>query len=118
MKGVELPINILVIVAIAVIVLLGMVALYFLGMGPFQKTAGLESYKNQACSELVRNCSVSPQSIPVSFDADKDDQVDPGATSVTDLSTITKDNLMSLCYNYFAAKTENACRHLCACPGY
>jgi amino acid transporter len=48
-KGVELPINILVIVAIAVIVLLGLVALYFIGFNPFSVTTALDAAKNTGC---------------------------------------------------------------------
>ena len=54
MKGIELPINILVIVAIAVIVLLGMVALYFAGWTPFSSSLSYQSVKNTACEQLVR----------------------------------------------------------------
>ena len=43
MKGVELPINILVVVAIAVIVLLGMVALYLIGFNPISVTTAQDA---------------------------------------------------------------------------
>ena len=49
MKGIELPINILVVVAIAVIVLLGLVALYFIGFNPFSNTTALNAAKSSGC---------------------------------------------------------------------
>jgi hypothetical protein len=55
MKGIELPINILVIVAIAVIVLLGLVALYFVGFSPFGSSTSLTALKNKACSDFLLN---------------------------------------------------------------
>jgi hypothetical protein len=53
MKGIELPINILVIVAIAVIVLLGLVALYFIGSDPFNKGISISSLKNVGCGNFT-----------------------------------------------------------------
>ncbi|MFH1229372.1 MAG: hypothetical protein V1678_03030 [Candidatus Aenigmatarchaeota archaeon] len=55
MKGIELPINILVVVAIAVIVLLGLVALYFVGFNPFSNSTSLTALKNKACSDFLLN---------------------------------------------------------------
>jgi hypothetical protein len=107
-KGVELPINILVIVAIAVIVLLGLVALYFVGFNPFSTTAGLEGIKNKACQDLVQtnNCGVSTTTIQVNYDVNGDDVV--GSTDTLDL----------LCSKYYSRTTEAACKGLCSCPGY
>ena len=109
MKGVELPINILVIVAIAVIVLLGLVALYFVGFGPFSSVAGQDAIRNQGCTEFNRqeNCVVDPSTIAVNFDVKSD-----GVT--------TNDNLMDFCEEYYGCNDEDALcvRRLCACPGY
>ena len=107
MKGVELPINILVIVAIAVIVLLGLVALYFVGFNPFSTTAGLEGIKNKACQALVQtnNCGVATSTIPVSYDVGGD-------------SDATNDFLDDFCATYYSRTTESACKALCSCPGY
>jgi hypothetical protein len=57
MKGIELPINILVIVAIAVIVLLGLVVLYFVGFNPFSSGISLTALKNQACGNFTLSYS-------------------------------------------------------------
>jgi len=106
-KGVELPINILVIVAIAVIVLLGLVALYFVGFNPFSTTAGLEGIKNKACQQLVQasNCNVATSTIPVSYDVLAD-------------GLATNDFLDAFCAEYYGRPTEAACKALCSCPGY
>jgi len=55
MKGLELPINVLVIVAIAIIVLLGVVVLYFIGFNPFSGSVSLTSLKSQGCSNFTLN---------------------------------------------------------------
>jgi len=124
-KGIELPINILVIIAVAVIVLLGVIALYFSGfMGP----AGIvtqDSAKSSACKIVMSNVSgcqtTDPTTIKLDgtygvtkFDADKDGI--PGGTG---------DSLEKLCENYFGvgtatstlAQNESNCRRVCGCSG-
>ncbi len=124
MKGIELPINILVIVAIAVIVLLGMIALYFTGWGPFAGATSLEGIKNTACRQLVQtsNCGISSWTILVSnFDANKDGNINPlvGAAYPAGACPIagTGDNLAQLCLCYYSRTKEAECRTLCGCPG-
>ena len=53
MKGVELPINILVIVAVAVVVLLGIDALYFVGWSPFPATVGVDNWYRNVVVEQI-----------------------------------------------------------------
>lgn len=127
MKGIELPINVLVIVAVAVIVLLGITAVFMLGFAPFTGTSGLESIKNDACTRLVRGgCSVPTWEITVSFDADKNGLVEPGTNwhttgnwSENYACTETGcDNLAALCYNFYSKKSDSSCKALCGCPGY
>ncbi len=124
MKGIELPINVLVIVAVAVIVLLGIVALFMLGFSPFGTISGQESYKNAACTELTRGgCTDNPNEIQVNFDANKDDVVctqssaDYSATTGK-CGTAPIDTLQDLCTNFYRAPTQTECKRLCACPGY
>lgn len=107
MKGVELPINILVVVAIAVIVLLGLVALYFIGFNPFSVTTALDSAKNNACrSYLNQYPTVCGDATTVSLDY-------PAGTA-TDLAAFT--NTYYGCTN---TATDEACvRRVCGCPGY
>ena len=116
-KGVELPINILVVIAVAVIVLLGVIALYF---GGFVTPAGVmtsEAAKEAGCQRVMRNpagcITVDPNTILLdgsmtgvpAFDANDD-------------GTITAaDTLQELCTNYFGVATESGCRQLCGCSG-
>ncbi len=110
MKGVELPINILVIVAIAVIVLLGLVALYFTGFGPFSAVAGQEAIKNRACETLNprAGCQTDPYQVEVNYDVDGDGLID---------AADTWGNFTELFYG--CASGDSACaRRVCSCPGY
>ncbi|MFQ6021012.1 MAG: hypothetical protein ACE5J4_03320 [Candidatus Aenigmatarchaeota archaeon] len=130
MKGVELPINVLVIVAIAIIVLLGLVALYFIGFPPFTEIIGLQSIKNVACGELNKAgaCTANSWEITVNYDANKDDEVDPKADTNNPWNALNSDdtkiggqgndNLAALCYYHYNVEDEAGCKRLCACPGY
>ena len=69
MKGIELPINILVIVAVAIIVLLGVIALFysswFTSTGPVTSQSAISSVCNQASRE---GCAVAiPQSLTIVY---------------------------------------------------
>ena len=69
MKGIELPINILVIVAVAIIVLLGVVALFysswFTGTGPVTS----QSAVSKACSIATRmGCAADPATVYMTDD--------------------------------------------------
>ena len=111
MKGIELPINILVIVAIAVIVLLGMVALYFAGWSPFSGSVGIESVKNAACLNYTRasDCAPTPSTVPINYDVNGDGTI-----------AVANDNLQSFATAFYGCGTAdvNCVRQLCACPGY
>jgi Tfp pilus assembly protein PilW len=132
MKGVALPIEVLVIIVIAVIVLLGMVAVYFAGWTPFAETAGVDAVKNNACKKLAYDCSKDPKDVLVTdLDADQDENADSGttwtwydpptvagstcgATSPADPAD-SNDNLAALCACFYDARTIEACRRLCGC---
>jgi hypothetical protein len=128
-KGIELPINILVIVAIAVIVLLGIIALYFTGFGPFSGATALEGIKNSACRQLVQtyNCAgtTTAASITITnFDANNDGAINGAVTFGTwgvaancNAAATSADNLASLCQCRYGRTTEAACRQMCGCPG-
>ena len=106
MKGVELPINILVVVAIAVIVLLGLVALYFIGFNPFSVTTAVESAKNNACRDYLHQNPVCNSAAGVSLEY-------PAGTTTT-LDQFTNDYYG--CSN--TAADESCARRVCGCPGY
>jgi len=129
-KGVELPINILVVVAIAVIVLLGLVALYFIGYNPFAGTAGLEGIKNDACRQYVQghNCGQDATNVTgilvSNYDANGDGAIVGGTTfgawgagtNCGTTATTSEDNLASICQCQYGRGTEADCRKLCGCP--
>lgn len=120
MKGLSLPINVLVIVVIAIIVLLGVVAIYFGGFSPFSSAISVEGAKNGACSELVRkNCAVNPGAIVIqNFNANNDTSINPGAEP--SLTTLTcnagSDNLARLCACFYQRTNNVDCKRLCGCP--
>ena len=91
MKGIELPINILVIVAVAIIVLLGVVALFYSSWFQGTQPLSLDAAKSQACSSAARiPCGDTvPDNIDVNFDSDQDGDIDGD------------DSLMKLCENYY-----------------
>ena len=104
MKGVELPINILVVVAIAVIVLLGLVALYFIGFNPFSVTTALDAAKNRGCRDYLNQYpTVCSNWTTVSFTYS-------GNTSIT-----TFDQFMN---QFYGCTDEGCARRACGCPGY
>ena len=108
MKGVELPINVLVIVAIAVIVLLGLIALYFLGFGPFSTGVSLQAAKSQGCQALVNGgCTVTVDTIDVSYDVDGDGIMDD-----------TLEDLMIEHFGCTSTNVDSCTKKSCACPGY
>ena len=100
----ELPINVLVIVVIAVIVLLGVVAVYFTGWTPYASSAGIDAIKNDACRKMSYDCSKDPTDIKITnFDVDGDDDID------------TDDNLLTMCTMHYDTGTVEQCKALCGC---
>jgi hypothetical protein len=125
MKGIELPINILVIIAMAVMVLLGLVAIYMGGFGPGGSEMQKNAAKNQACQELISkgycgNYSSTKYVNVTGFDADRDGSMDPGPGITGDKET--NDNLYMLCKNFYGCGGSNKefvdCCHkkVCGCP--
>jgi hypothetical protein len=120
MKGLSLPINVLVIVVVAVIVLLGVVAIYFGGFNPFSSAIGVESAKNDVCGNFVRfRCTgKTNETLVPNFDANKDGVINPASTTfpTTCPGNAGSDNLAYLCVCYYGRTTEASCRQLCGCP--
>jgi len=119
MKAISLPINIFVIVAIAVTISLGVTSLYFIGWRPFSGTTTLEGIKNEACRVLVqeKRCKGYTYEITISnFDANENGVNDPGTTWDW-ISGTGDDNLAALCYKYYGARSEPACKNSCQCVG-
>jgi hypothetical protein len=129
MKGIELPINALIIITVAVLVLLGIVALWMSSWGGGSRGVTIEAAKSAACSELMRyyaGCTAKdPKDIPISnFDANRNGNNGDAGTfdstktvCGTSADAANGDNLQTLCYCYYNAKTASACRITCGCGG-
>jgi len=67
-KGIELPINVLVIVSVAVIVLLGIIALFMTTFGQGSAQIQTDTAWNRGCSKITANCygSLSENSLDFS----------------------------------------------------
>ena len=95
MKGLELPINTLIVIVLAVIVLIAMIALFYSGMLMPQQSISQEVALRNACMKMLNyECKTNSKDIQtVDFDADKD--------GITDESAADGDNLLYLCVNYY-----------------
>ena len=88
MKGVELPINVLVIVVLALVVLIAIIALFFGVWTPGQSNVNIEATKNNACQILV-DIGCTDTNIPTGeFDVGSD-------------GNSNNDNLQGLCEEYY-----------------
>lgn len=131
MKGISLPINILIIVIVAVIVLLGVMALYMGNWMPFNLSMNAETAKTQACKFLLNGGCGNTQNIKLDgtmgnlpeFDADLDGRtgaLEGATTAITSVtcggtSTSVGDNLASLCKCHFGIDDESSCKRMCGC---
>jgi hypothetical protein len=96
MKGISLPITALIIIIVAVLVLAGVVSIFYGTWRPGSKGMEAETAKNTACQVWVSgNC-----------EADWDD------ISAGEFGT-----LKDLCKNEYAAAIEDDCKKVCKCPG-
>jgi len=99
--------------------LLGLVALYFVGFGPFSQQIAINAAKNKACGNYTGGtppCVKTLSDMPVDFDVNNDG-----------MFTITDDNFKEFaikllnCPDDLATpvdETIQCVRQLCACPGY
>ena len=123
-KGVELPVNVLVIVAIAVIVLLGLIALYMAGTGGPFSSISLSAAKQSGCSKLIsmNSCAPNPIHIGVNFDVDGNGAIDSGTcNAVSNPPKTCNDNLGALLVAYYGASDLSdvtTMKQICGCPGY
>jgi len=133
MKGLELPINALIIIVLAVIVLISIILLFTTGIKPPQNIITAQTALSNAClllSDTFR-CTRSTDSIVINdFDADQDGSAGTletgsiwtwGVSSCGLVGGTEGDNLASLCACYFqvsgsnAAEAEANCKKLCDC---
>jgi hypothetical protein len=131
MKGIELPINILIIIAVAVIVLIAVVAMFYPAFSGGGGTVSSDVAKSAACQILVSrqgctNSAITTSGITISnFDADKSGGFNPGIATGNSCPTIgsvgppivatSSDNLYMLCQCYYSVSGDAACKNLCGC---
>jgi hypothetical protein len=125
MKGIELPINVLIIIAVAVIVLIAIIAMFYPAWTGGSSTMTIEGAKSNACQILTesKKCSVATSTIGVvGFDANKD--ANHAIETQLDAAVSAGDTLSALCDNYYqinavtagtASQAEIRCKQLCGC---
>jgi hypothetical protein len=126
MKGVELPINVIVIVVLCLVVLLAILALFWGVWTPGVAGISLEAAKNNACQMLVSTGCDSPASITIKdFDADKDgtlneadliSSTDPADCKPGNNGKTLGDNLVMLCLCWYGADETSCKTRICNCP--
>ncbi|MFH1229504.1 MAG: hypothetical protein V1678_03715 [Candidatus Aenigmatarchaeota archaeon] len=110
MKGVELPINVMIIIVLAIIVLLAVMALFFGVWNPGKSSLSLETAKSSACNILI-STGCKDTSIKVNnFDVDGDGITNDG-TNVDNGDTLQK-----LCELYYNTGSDVVkCKAICHC---
>jgi hypothetical protein len=133
MKGIELPINVLIIIALAIIVLIAVIMMFY---GTFNNGSSVmtsDMAKTNACQVLSdKGCTAQTNTITIpDFDADRDgivgitdatsgwdwDNMNPSGSGCMnkDLPTSSGDNLASLCACFYSIDTEDKCKSVCGC---
>ncbi len=113
MKGVELPVNVLVIISIAVLVMLGLIALY-LASTPGGASINIRTATSVACSQLINQGGCDKDKFTTLEDfSDILVGVDVGGDG-----DISNDNLEILCIEHYGINDAVGCKKLCICPGY
>ncbi len=131
MKGVELPLNMMIIIAVVLLVLLGILSLWTGGWVGQTRSVDLETARAKACAELIRRgCEPNVVGVQIDdFDADQDGRIDPGNWITTGCAETppasiihTADNLHMLCYCWYripllpTTEFQFKCKKLCGCP--
>jgi len=112
MKGLELPINVLIIIVLAVIVLIAVVAFFYPSFFSGSQTVGVESAKTQACRSLIAiRCTDSSLVGVINFDANQDGNI----WNISSQALANGDTLLELCTNYFQTAVDEECRAMCGC---
>jgi hypothetical protein len=113
MKGAELPINVLIILALAVIVLIAVLLMFYTPFSTGSSTVSLDTAKSQACHSLISGygCSTTVDlKLIAVYNYNADDDANGNMNTL-------QDNLQALCeHKYQIPATDTAaCRKLCGC---
>jgi hypothetical protein len=119
MKGIELPINVLIIVAVAIIVLIAVIAMFYTPVNAGGNSVSLDVAKSQACRSLVigYNCKDLGGTTPASTTTLQTIKVDGFDVKDKITGADVADTLMNLCEkNYNIGSTDApSCRKMCGC---
>jgi len=124
LRGVELPINTMIIVVLCLIVLIAIVVLFFSTWDPGKGTLSQEAARNNACQLMVATrCTANPVNIVVrDFDADRDGFLNTaGAGTGACASTPGQgDTLYMLCKCWYGISDalpdfDENCKDICMC---
>lgn len=128
MKGIELPINTIVIVVICLTVLIAIITLFFRVWNPGKSSITLEVARSNACQMIVSvGCNLPVYSISIrDFDANKNEKLndlgtingnEPWNTNTNcGPSATSGDNLATLCLCYRNLQNDTDCKkNLCDC---
>lgn len=99
MKGLELPINVLILIAIAVIVLLAVIVLFFSGFGGPSRAITLQTAVSTACAEWQRKGLTTKAANTITIDY-YDANGDGTITAATGCGG-TADNLGTLALKFY-----------------
>ncbi len=130
MRGVELPVNAIIIIALAIIALIAIIAFFYPEFFGQSESVSLESAKNAACMEMLNaDCKLLPVEIGTPyFDSDQDgsiNDVHPGGMYVLcGLSGVHGgDNLYQLFFCWYGISYHHdfdrevrEMKKLCGCP--
>jgi hypothetical protein len=122
MKGIELPINVLIIIAVAIIVLIAVVAMFYSPVNTSGNSVSLDVAKSQACRSLVigYNCNNAGTSSPADATTLGSIRVDNYDVDGLLGPNSVGDTLMYLCVKKYMVGAADAagaasCRKLCGC---
>jgi len=123
LKGVELPINTMIIVVLCLIVLIAIVVLFFGTWDPGKGVLTQEAAKNNACQLMIASrCNSNPENVIVrNFDADRDGVLNtPGAGIGACASSPGQgDTLYMLCKCWYGiiedTNFDKNCKSICMC---
>lgn len=120
-KGLQLPVNVLVVMIVAIIALAGVLSLFLGGYNQPSGTVGLEGARNAGCTQLLSSGKCSDANAPTFIGIKNYDANEDGRTFQTSVQAAANgDSLAALCVNKYAADVTNMVRtcniRVCGCP--
>jgi hypothetical protein len=126
LKGLELPVNTMIVVVVCLIVLLAIVALFYGTWNSGKGALSQEAAKNSACQALVAmSCNADPSSISVrDFDADRDGNLNTVGNLKGACNSAQGDTLYMLCKCWYGISEvlyptpeqfNDQCKSVCMC---